>query len=311
MKDALSQAIKDARAAYPEVICRIDEQMKDHTSFKIGGPVRAMFFPANEDELAGLYRLLRGAGITPLALGNGTNILAYDGPIEMIVIKMTGLCGYERIDETCIKAEAGATLAAIAAYACKCGLEGLEFAHGIPGTLGGAVMMNAGAFGGEMKDVVRYSNVIGAEPAFNALRCEEHGFSYRHSRFMDTGEIVCSSVLKLRSGDEAGIKARMDEFSVRRREGQPLEFPSAGSVFKRPKNDYAAALIDRAGLKGYAVGGAQVSEKHAGFIVNRAGATFADVSAIIDHVRETVLTRCGVELETEIRIIGPYNGRSW
>ena len=301
--DALSQAIKSARDAYCEVRCSLDEQMKDHTSFRIGGPVRAMFFPSSAAELAGLYGLLCSNGVKPLVLGNGTNMLAYDGRLELITIKTTGLCGYERIGETGIKADAGVPLSTIAVFACQCGLAGMEFAHGIPGTLGGAVKMNAGAYGGEMKDVLQSTCAISAGSGLYTITSEEHGFSYRHSRFMNTGEIVCSSLIKLEAGDTAMIRTKMDELSARRRESQPLELPSAGSVFKRPKTGYAASLIEQAGLKGYRVGGAQVSEKHAGFIVNRGAATFSDVMSVIDHVRETVLRHCGVELEPEVYIL--------
>ena len=277
--------------------------MKNHTSFKIGGPARVMFFPENPEDLTQLCDLLHKHGIQPLIMGNGTNLLANDRPLDIAVVKTTGLRSIERIVEDEISAGAGALLSKLAVFAYECGLTGLEFAHGIPGTLGGAVIMNAGAYGGEIKDVVRKTTIYNAKTGKCSITGAEHGFSYRHSRLSDTGETVLSSMIRLEKAEREEIKAKMDELSIRRRESQPLDLPSAGSTFKRPREGYAAALIEQAGLKGYTVGGAQVSEKHSGFIVNRGGASFSDVMAVIEHVRGTVLDRFGIELEPEVRII--------
>jgi len=303
MTEVIALAINAAESNLPLITRRLEEPMKNHTSFRIGGSVRAMYFPESAGDLAKLYGLLSEYRIEPLIVGNGTNLLVDDNPLEMIAVKTTGLGIIKRTGETEITAEAGVLLSKLATDAYEYGLSGLEFAHGIPGSLGGAVTMNAGAYGDEMKSVI--SSTTACDPISGKLSIagEEHRFSYRHSRFSDSGEIVLNSRIKLRKADKESIKAKMDELSARRRESQPMDMPSAGSVFKRPKDGYAAALIEQAGLKGYTFGGAQVSEKHAGFIVNRGGALFSDVTAIIEHIRETVLTRFGIELEPEIKII--------
>ena len=303
MMDALTSAIQAAKNRLPPVICRLDEPMKNHTSFRIGGSVRAMFFPESAADLTELLSLFHERGVEPLTMGNGTNMLVADSALDIVVIKTSGACGIERSDENTITADAGVSLSRLAVFACENGLSGLEFAHGIPGTLGGAVAINAGAYGGEMKDVIHTTTAFKPGKGMSEPRGEEHGFSYRHSRFLDSREIVLRSCVRLRKADKERIRAEMDELSARRMESQPLDLPSAGSVFKRPENGYAAALIDRAGLKGYTVGGAQVSEKHSGFIVNRGGASYSDVMAVIEFVREKVLQRAGVELELELRII--------
>jgi len=308
MTDALTSAIEAASNELPMMARRLGEPMKNHTSFKIGGPVRAMFFPENAGELARLCGILGECGAEPLIIGNGTNILANDGALDVIAVKTTGLCGIERTGEAEITAGAGAPLSRLAAAACMHGLSGLEFARGIPGTLGGAVAMNAGAYGGEMKDIVHATEAYGPKTGMRAVIGDGHGFAYRHSIFHGTGEIVLSSAMRLHKAGKETIEAKMDELDARRREKQPLELPSAGSTFKRPREGYAASLIERAGMKGYTVGGAQVSEKHAGFIVNRGGASFSDVLAVIERVREAVLKQFGVELELEVKIIKGHKG---
>ena len=248
----ISAAIETIRAALPGVVCRFDEPMKNHTSFRIGGPVSAMFFPASEEALTALWRALRGTGLKPLILGNGTNILADDGPIERVVIKTHGGLDEIRLTgETEITAQCGALLSRLAVFAQEHGLTGLEFAHGIPGTLGGAVAMNAGAYGGEIRQAVHRTTVLLEWSAVSDVTGDDHAFSYRRSRFSDTGDIIVSSVLRLRRGVPEEIKARMEELSGKRRESQPLAQPSAGSAFKRPKNGYAAALIEQAGPQGF------------------------------------------------------------
>jgi len=303
MKNATYSAAMAAKKRLGGIECRPDEPMKKHTSFCIGGPVRAMFFPAKHEEFIVLHELLREHGVRPLIMGNGTNLLVDDGPLDLLVINLTKLNHLERTGDLEITADAGVSLARIAVAACEAGLSGFEFAHGIPGTLGGAVAMNAGAYGGEMKDVIRSTAAYNPETGGFTVNGGEHSFSYRRSRFTDTDDVVLRSAITLRNGDRGRIRAEMDEFSALRRESQPLETPSAGSTFKRPKEGYAAALIEQAGLKGFTVGGAQVSEKHSGFIINKGGASFSDVVSVIGHVRETVFNQTGVELEPEVKII--------
>jgi UDP-N-acetylmuramate dehydrogenase len=301
--DVISRAIEAVSDSLPNVWLRRDEPMKNHTSFKIGGPVRAMFFPNNAAALTELYVLLSGLGVRPAVIGKGTNLLADDRALDIVVINTTGLNDLTRASDTEIVASAGVLLSKLAVFACECGLSGIEFAHGIPGTLGGAVSMNAGAYGGEMKDVVHSTRALSPEACAFTLTGVEHGFSYRRSRFADTGDVILSSAIRLKSDDAGSIKERMEELNMRRHESQPLDLPSAGSTFKRPEGGYAAVFIERAGLKGFSIGGAQVSEKHSGFVVNRRGASFSDVMAVIEYVRETVFRQFGVELELEIKIL--------
>jgi UDP-N-acetylmuramate dehydrogenase len=263
-----------------------------------------MFFPKSPSELRRLCGILNDFNLRWLVLGNGTNILAEDGPLDLVVVKTHG--GLEEISisgDNEITAESGVLLSRLGIFALEQGLSGLEFAHGIPGTLGGAVAMNAGAYGGEMKDVVVRTTAFGRWSSVYEVSGEDHGFFYRRSRFSDTDDVILSSVLRLKKGKPDEIRARMEELSLKRRESQPLSLPSAGSAFKRPKGGYAAALIEQAGLKGYAAGGASVSEKHAGFVVSNGNACFSDVMAVMDHVREEVFRQFGVELEPEVKII--------
>ena len=232
------------------------------------------------------------------------SLLITDGALERIVVQMgDSMAAVTQPDATHLSAGAGIPLARLAQAALGCGLAGLEFAHGIPGSLGGAVSMNAGAYGGEMKDVVVSTRYLDGELRLCEAHGSAHDFGYRHSAFSDTDCVLLGSTLALTPGDPADIQARMRDLSERRRSRQPLDLPSAGSTFKRPVGGYAAALIDQAGLKGYTVGGAQVSEKHAGFVVNRGGATFDDVLRLMDDVRSAVLRTSGVELEPEVKII--------
>lgn len=282
----------------------LNEPMSRHTSFHIGGPAAIMAFPASASELAALCELAQGAGVKPFVFGNGTNLLVQDAPLEILAIKTCdGLSAIELIGDDKILAGSGALLSKTAVFAQKNGLTGLEFAHGIPGTLGGAVSMNAGAYGGEMKLVVSSTEFLDEDYKKKIATGSDHGFEYRHSVFSDTEKIIISSVIQLSKGEPMAIKKGMNEFSEKRRASQPLDLPSAGSAFKRPKGGYAAALIDEAGLKGYSIGGAQVSEKHAGFIVNRGGASCDDVLGLIKHIKETVYKKSGITLETEIKYI--------
>ena len=310
-KGQITKAIEVVKRKLPEVAYKLNEPMRNHTSFKIGGAVRVMYFPESASQLTELCDILSENGVTPLILGNGSNILASDDELDLVAINTSGLSGIELVntDDTDsqgygeIAVEAGVLLSKLAVFACECGLTGLEFAHGIPGTVGGAVMMNAGAYDGEMKDVVSSTTAYSMKHGKYSLTAADHEFSYRHSCFSDTNDTVISTKIRLPKGDKKSIQAKMDELGARRREKQPLDLPSGGSTFKRPKDGYAAALIEQAGLKGYTIGGAQVSEKHAGFVVNRGDATFADVMAVIEHVQGVVLERFGVQLEPEIKIV--------
>lgn len=284
--------------------CSRDEPMRNHTSFRIGGPAALMVFPQSANELKIACSLAAGAGERLLVIGNGTNLLVADGPLSRIVVKTHGgLSRVERLSETELYAESGALLSNIAGTAMKMGLAGMEFAHGIPGTLGGAVTMNAGAYGGEMKDIVQITDYLNGQLENRALTGGEHDFSYRRSAFSETDDIILGSVIKLTTGDPAEIKSRMGELSEKRRNSQPLDLPSGGSTFKRPREGYAAALIEQAGLKGYRISGAMVSEKHAGFVVNAGGASFNDVLCVMEHVSTEVLRQFGIELEPEVKII--------
>ena len=300
----LDPVVRRLREQLPALTILENEPMRAHCSFRIGGPVRALAQPSSAEETAALCRILRSADVTPLIIGNGTNLLVTDAELNRIVIQMgdnmaeAGQTGPDTLQAGC-----GIPLARLAQTALACGLGGMEFAHGIPGSLGGAVSMNAGAYGGEMKDIVVTTQYLDESLEVREVHGAAHDFGYRHSRFSDTGAVILASTLRLTPGDPAAISARMAELSEKRRASQPLELPSAGSTFKRPVGGYAAALIEQAGLKGYTVGGAQVSEKHAGFVVNRGGATFDDVLRLIDHIRAEVLRTSGIELETEVKII--------
>lgn len=276
---------------------KYNEPMRDHTTLKIGGEVRKYCVPASVEEL----RQLVTGEERFLILGNGSNMLFEDGFHDLTVISTAGLDGVS-VEGGKITAQCGATLSRIASEAKRASLAGMEFAHGIPGTLGGAVYMNAGAYGGEMKNIVESVTVL-RRGELVTVPNEECGFGYRHSVFEETGDVIVSAVIALGPGDPDEIQAKMRELMERRRDKQPLEWPSAGSTFKRPETGYAAQMIDEAGLKGFAVGGAQVSEKHAGFLINRGGATFEDFRALMETVREKVRAQTGTLLEPEVRII--------
>ena len=288
---------------FPEAVILRDEPLAKHCSFRIGGPAAAVIQPAGADDLAAICGRLAQLGIEPFLLGNGTNMLFPDEGLDRIVIQTSRAAGGVSVDGDVLTAECGVTLARAATTARAAGLTGLEFAHGIPGSVGGGVVMNAGAYGGELVSVITETDYLDADMNTLTLRGEEHGFSYRHSFFSDNGGVVLRTRMRLQPGDPEAIGAKMKELADKRRASQPLELPSAGSTFKRPVGGFAAALIDEAGLKGYTVGGAQVSPKHAGFVVNIGGATCADVLALMDHIREVVAARSGITLEPEVRII--------
>jgi len=287
----------------PDMELRFQELMAKHTSFRIGGPAEVMAFPKNEDELRKLLNLSGLLDLKPAILGAGTNILAPDDGIPGIVICLKDcLDGMERIDDTRIRVMAGVTMTRAAVFAANLGLSGMEFAHGIPGTVGGGVYMNAGAYGGELCQIVESVDIMDADGNVRTLSCEEMHFSYRHSRMEEEKGIVISTVFSLTPGDPEEIRARMKELIGKRSASQPLDLPSAGSAFKRPVGGYAAALIDQAGLKGYRVGDAAISEKHAGFAVNLGSATARDVRQLLQQVSDRVFDNSGIRIEPEIRI---------
>ena len=292
--------------ALPRLRLLREEPLAAHTSFRIGGPVRALAAPKDVTGLSKLCHLLKTHHISPLLLGNGTNILFPDeGLKDLFIISTENLTKMFLLPDGAIYAEAGVSLAKLASFAQQNGLAGLEFASGIPGTVGGGVRMNAGAYGGELKDAVE-SVVFYFLPdqGLYEMTNENCKFAYRSSIFQQMNAAILSAVFRLQPGDKAEISAKMRELNERRRDKQPLDMPSAGSAFKRPVGGYAAALIDQAGRKGFRTGGAAVSEKHAGFIVNRGGATAADVLRLIEIIQKRVLETSGILLEPEIRLWG-------
>ena len=283
---------------------RTQEPLSRHTSFRTGGPAALMAFPRTPEELQLLLRSAAAEGVTPYLLGAGTNVLAPDAGLQALVICLKdALTGIRPEGQTGLQVFAGESLARTAVFAKNHALTGLEFAHGIPGTLGGGVYMNAGAYGGELKDVLTEVTALFPD-GVRTLHGEELALGYRRSFFTDHPEaVVLRAKLALHGGDQEAIKARMEELSAKRRASQPLEMPSAGSTFKRPAGAFAAALIDQCGLRGYRHGGAAVSEKHCGFVVNLGGATCADVLALCDEVRAIVKEKTGYDLEKEIRVV--------
>ena len=280
------------------------EPMCRHTTFQIGGPVAVMAFPNSPEQVGEILKIARRYEITPMILGAGSNILAPDEGLDTVVIELrTAMNRVEERSKGEFEAQAGAAMARLATFAMERGYTGLEFAHGIPGTVGGGVYMNAGAYGGEMCQVV--TGVTAMDRAGNLLDipADKLDLSYRHSRFMNEELVILSVRVKLEKGDREEIRAKMAELMTRRRTSQPLELPSAGSTFKRPATGYAAAMIEAAGLKGLRVGDAQVSEKHAGFVVNRGRATCKDVLRLMEQGQARVEQDTGVRLEPEVRIL--------
>lgn len=291
------------RERCPEMELRVNELMSKHTTFRIGGPAALMALPKSVSETKTVLRAAHELGIEPFFLGNGSNLLVADEGYPGFIVKLTR--DFDQIQEVNRGLEAGSAvlLSRLSNALLGRGLTGLEFAGGIPGSVGGAVTMNAGAYGGEMVQVlesVTFLDEMGETCTLPASAC---GFGYRKSIFSDRKCLILKARFQLEQGDPAAIRARMKELAAKRREKQPLEYPSAGSMFKRPPGHFAAALIDQCGLKGLTVGGAQVSEKHAGFVVNRGGATCADVLALVDQVKEEVLRQTGVELEMEVKVL--------
>lgn len=282
-----------------------DEPMKNHTSFKIGGPAAALCVPKDRQQLRELVGFVQREGVDSWYIGNGSNLLVSDAGLSGVAILLdSGFDGEIEVDGTVLLAPAGKKLSAVCAAACAAGLTGLEFAYGIPGSVGGAVYMNAGAYGGEMKDRLIWVEYLAPTGEIVRLEGEQMGLSYRHSRFMEEGmegSCIVRAAFGLQRGEKAAIQSEMDRILNQRRQKQPLEYPSAGSTFKRPQGAFAAQLIDECGLKGFTVGGAQVSEKHAGFVINTGKATCADVLELTRQVRECVQEKTGYLLELEVR----------
>ena len=290
-------------AFLPEIEIHCNEPMSRHTSFRIGGPVEVMAFPKNREELAAVLKTSTLLDCKPAILGAGTNILAPDEGIPGLVICLKDcLDGMEQLDAVSIRVMAGVTMSRAAVYAANLGLSGLEFAHGIPGSIGGGVYMNAGAYGGEICQVCRQVEVMNTRGEIRILSNEDMEFSYRHSVLEESDDIVISADFCLTPADPEVIRGKMKELIGKRSASQPLDLPSAGSAFKRPVGGYAAALIDQAGLKGFQVGGAAISTKHAGFAVNVDSATAADVRNLLQQVSDIVFAQSGIRLEPEVRI---------
>lgn len=302
MNEKMMELARALREVCPGLELRENEPMSRHTSFRVGGPAALMALPKTKFEAAQAVKTARAHGITPFFLGNGSNLLVRDEGYEGFLIKPAGgEFGEIREVNGQLVSGSAVTLARLAVAALDRGLTGLEFAHGIPGTVGGGVFMNAGAYGGEMAQVV--TEVTCLNESGEVEKVTEFDFSYRHSAFSDGRRMILSAAFKLEQGDRDAIKARMDELAAQRQSKQPLEYPSAGSMFKRPVGYFAGALIEQNGLKGFTVGGAQVSEKHAGFVINRGGATCADVLELVRQVQEKVKAANGVELEMEVRVL--------
>ncbi len=287
----------------PDITLRFDEPMARHTSFRIGGGAEVMAFPKDAEELRRILQVSALLDCKLAILGAGTNVLAPDAGIQGLVICLKDcLDGMEQLPDGALRVMAGVTMTRCAVFAANLGLSGLEFAHGIPGTVGGGVYMNAGAYGGEIKDVCRSVTVMSRSGDIRTIPGKDMGFSYRHSALQHGEEIVLSAEFQLTEKPVAEIQARMRELQQKRKASQPLEYPSAGSAFQRPAKGYAAALIDQAGLKGFRIGNAAVSEKHAGFVVNLGGATALDVKKLLQEVAQRVYRESGVTLVPEIRI---------
>ena len=287
----------------PGIELRFWESMAKHTSFRIGGGAEVMAFPKSREELSSLPKVSALLDVKPAILGAGTNILAPDEGIRGLVICIKdAFGGIEQLDDRRIRVMSGVTMTRAAVYAANHGLSGLEFAHGIPGSVGGGVYMNAGAYGGEICQVCEEVEIMDMQGNIYVQPCECMAFSYRHSFLEDQEGIVVSAVFRLEHKPEEEVWAKMKELMAKRSASQPLDLPSAGSAFKRPVGGYAAALIDQAGLKGYRVGGAAISEKHAGFAVNLGGATAKDVCDLLEQVSQIVYDKSGIRIEPEIRI---------
>ena len=280
-----------------------NEPMALHTTFKIGGPAKLMAFPKSEEEISEVIKECNGQGVRYLTVGNGSNLLVSDDGIDAVVILLSKEFGEVKLlDDITIFAEAGAPLMKVCRFALENGLTGLEFAYGIPGSCGGGAFMNAGAYGGELGNVMFRCDHIDKDGNKGSLEGDDLKLAYRHSAYYENGCIITGAYFKMQKADKKEIKAKMDDYMSRRRDKQPLEYPSAGSTFKRPKDNFAGTLIEQCGLKGTSVGGAEVSTKHAGFVINKGGATCKDVLDLCKKVADTVKAEKGIDLEMEVRV---------
>ncbi len=298
-----NEILEQLQAEFPHAV-RLGELMQNHTSFRLGGPALALAIPNSIDELKGILAFCQEQQLPLFVMGNGSNLLVRDGGIRAVVVKISGAMSTVVLTEQGMEAEAGISLSALAHTAVEAGLGGLEFAAGIPGSLGGGVIMNAGAYGGEMKDVVAHVIALDYRGQEHRFDNEQLHFGYRKCALQGQDLIVAQVGLRLREQDPAISRALIIDYNERRRSKQPLHLPSAGSVFKRPPGQFAGQLIEQAGLKGKRIGGAEVSSLHAGFIVNVGRATAKDVEDLIRHVQQVVADKFGVHLETELRIVG-------
>ena len=280
-----------------------DAPMRDYTTFRAGGPADLLISPKSAEQIRAVLQMCRQLEVPVTLLGNGSNVLVRDGGIRGVVLRLGSEFSQIQIEGSMVIAQAGAKLAAVVSAALSAGLVGMEFAGGIPGSVGGGIYMNAGAYGGELSQVLHSALVLTADLEMVQMPNEALSLSYRHSALMENGALVLEGHFCLEPGDTAAAREHLRELAVRRREKQPLDLPSAGSTFKRPAGHYAGALIEAAGLKGFSIGGAQVSEKHAGFVVNRGGSA-ADILVLIRHVQERVSAQSGIWLEPEVLILG-------
>ena len=282
---------------------KINALMKEHINFEVGGPADILLIPSKVEQIIESIKICKENNIPYFVIGNGSNLLVKDGGIRGVVIKLTGLTNLE-VNETEIKADCGVMLKELSDKALENSLTGLEFACGIPGSVGGAVFMNAGAYNGEIKNVIKEAQVITSSGEIVTLSKDELELGYRTSKVMRDNSIVINATFKLEKGNKEEIKETIDDLTQKREEKQPLEYPSAGSTFKRPEGYFAGKLIQDSGLKGYSIGGAAVSSKHSGFVINKDNATAKDILDLIAYIQEEVKKQFGVELHTEVRIIG-------
>jgi len=299
----MEKIISDLQAVLEPSQIKVKEPMKDHTSFKVGGPADLLLIPESRDQLLAVLKILKGVNHPVFIIGNGSNLLVKDQGFRGIMIKTTGLKKVDVVGETLI-AEPGISLKELADVALSASLTGLEFASGIPGSLGGAATMNAGAYDGEMKHCITSMEVLTEDGSIKSIPLEDCQFGYRQSVLQKNKWVLLAVTIGLSHGDQAAIKDKMQDLNSRRSDKQPLEYPSAGSTFRRPEGYYAGKLVQDAGFKGYRLGGAQVSEKHSGFVINKDNATAADILNLIATIQNGVKEQFGVELKTEVIVIG-------
>jgi len=302
--DMIITVISDIKKILNEKQVLVDVPMKEHTSMRVGGNAKVLVLPSCTDEIIETVKYLCENKIPYVVVGNGTNLIVSDSGYNGVIIKLSDNYSSVSVNDNIITAEAGASLVSVSNLACEHSLSGLEFAAGIPGTVGGAAVMNAGAYDGEMKDVVFEVTCIDRNARIVRLCNEELQFGYRTSRMQKESLVVLEVKMMLKKGDKEEIRNKMKELNRRRREKQPLNYPSSGSIFKRPEGYYAGKLIEEAGLRGYRIGGAQVSEKHCGFIINTGTASATDVIELIEYIKKKVYETSGVMLQQEVKILG-------